>query len=377
MRTLTQVDITGLRVLLRVDYNVPLDERGEIIDDFKIKQSLPTLKYVLKRAKQVIIMSHLGRPEGKHVKELKMDKVALRLMKHVGKNVTKLDDCVNVVIPDEKVVLLENLRFHKEEKENNSEFAKKLASHGDVFVNDAFGVSHRAHASTVGVTKFLPSCAGLLIQKEVENLDFSKAERPLIVIVGGSKLSTKFPVMNSLLPEVDELLVGGAMIFTFYKSLGLEIGGSMCEDNQIVTAKLLLNNEKLILPSDVVVASEVSEKAKSKTVETDKIPKKWIGLDLGEKTIEDFKKRLKKAKTVFWNGPLGVYEIEKYAKASYDLTKFLAGLKAKVIIGGGDSAAIVEKLGLRDEFSHVSTGGGASLEFIQKGTLPALEVLKN
>ena len=289
MRTLTQVDITGLRVLLRVDYNVPMDKNRDILDDFKIKNSLPTLKYILKRAKQVIIMSHLGRPDGKVVKKLRMDKIAVRLMKFVGRNVAKLDDCVDVVIPNEKVVLLENLRFHKKEKENNELFAKKLASHADVFVNDAFGVSHREHASVVGVTKFLPSCAGLLVQKEVENLNFSKAQRPLVVIMAGSKLSTKFPIINTLLPKVDRLLLGGAMIFTFYKALGFEIGNSLCEDDQLVTAKLLLNNEKIILPRDIVVASDINENAKSKIVDSNKIPKKWTGVDIGEETINDFK----------------------------------------------------------------------------------------
>ncbi|MBC8500630.1 MAG: phosphoglycerate kinase [Nanoarchaeota archaeon] len=377
MRTLTQVDITSLRVLLRVDYNVPMDKNRNILDDFKIKNSLPTLKYILKRAKQVIIMSHLGRPDGKVVKELRMDKVAVRLMKFVGRNVAKLDDCVDVVIPNEKVVLLENLRFHKEEKENNESFAKKLASHADVFVNDAFGVSHREHASVVGVAKFLPSCAGLLVQKEVENLNFSKAKSPLVVIMAGSKLSTKFPIINALLPKVDRLLLGGAMIFTFYKALGFEIGNSLCEDNHLVTAKLLLNNEKIILPRDVVVASDINENAKSKIVDSNKIPKKWVGVDVGEETINDFKKELKNAKTVFWNGPLGIYEIEKFAKATNELAEILSKLKAKVIIGGGDIVAAIDKLGMKDKFDFVSTGGGASLELIQKGTLPGLEVLKN
>ncbi|MBU0471371.1 MAG: phosphoglycerate kinase, partial [Nanoarchaeota archaeon] len=265
MRSLTQVNISGLRVLLRVDYNVPVDKKGDIIDDFKIKQSLPTLRYILKRAKQVVIMSHLGRPKGTVVKKLRMDQIALRLMKHIGKNVIKLDDCVDVIIPDEKIVLLENLRFHNEEKENNLIFAKKLSSYGDIYVNDAFAVSHREHASVVGVTKFLPSCAGFLIQKEVENLNFSNVERPFVVIMGGSKLSTKFPVINALLPKVDNLLLGGAMIFTFYKADNLEIGDSLCEDDQLVTAALLMNNEKIVLPQDVVVASDVSQNSKSKT----------------------------------------------------------------------------------------------------------------
>ncbi|MFH1589126.1 MAG: phosphoglycerate kinase [archaeon] len=377
MRTLKDVNINGLRVLLRVDYNVPVDENGNILDDFRIKKSLPTIKYILKQAKQLIIMSHLGRPKGKFIKQYTMDKVAIRLMKYLGRNVVKVDDSANAIIPDDKIVLLENLRFHKEEKENDEEFAKKLASHADVFVNDAFAVCHREHASVVGVTKFLPSCAGFLIQEEVENLDLTSAEKPLMVIMGGAKLSTKFPMMNSLIPKVDKILLGGAMIFSFYKAQGLEIGDSLCEEDQIVTARLLANNEKIVLPKDIVVATEINEKAEFKTVPVNRIPKKWIGLDLGVETMNDFKKILKKAKTVFWNGPLGYYEIEHFAESTYGMAKFLAGLKARVIIGGGDSASVIEKLNLRSEFSHVSTGGGASLEFIQNNTLPGLEVLKN
>jgi len=377
MRTLKDVNINGLRVLLRVDYNVPVDENGNILDDFRIKKSLPTIKYILKQAKQLIIMSHLGRPKGKFIKQYTMDKVAIRLMKYLGRNVVKVDDSANAIIPDDKIVLLENLRFHKEEKENDEEFAKKLASHADVFVNDAFAVCHREHASVVGVTKFLPSCAGFLIQEEVENLDLTSAEKPLMVIMGGAKLSTKFPMMNSLIPKVDKILLGGAMIFSFYKAQGLEIGDSLCEEDQIVTARLLANNEKIVLPKDIVVATEINEKAEFKTVPVNRIPKKWIGLDLGVETMNDFKKILKKAKTVFWNGPLGYYEIEHFAESTYGMAKFLAGLKARVIIGGGDSASVIEKLNLRSEFSHVSTGGGASLEFIQNNTLLGLEVLKN
>lgn len=377
MRTLNQVDITNKRVLLRVDYNVPIDKEGNVLDDFRIKKSLPTIKFILKKAKQLIIMSHLGRPKGKYVKNLTMDKVALRLMSYISKTVIKVDDSANAIIPDEKVILLENLRFYKEEKDNDEEFAKKLASHADIFVNDAFSVCHREHASVVGVPKFLPSCAGLLIEDEVKNLNFANFEKPMVVIMGGSKLSTKFPIINSIAPKVEKILLGGAMIFSFYKSQGLEIGDSLCEEDQIVTARLLSNNEKIVLPTDIVVANKIDEKAEFKTVKFNEIPKKWIGLDIGEETVANFKKVLKKAKTVFWNGPLGYYEIEAFAKSTYDIAKFLAMSKAKVIIGGGDSSAVVESLGLRDKFAHVSTGGGASLKLIQKGTLPGIEVLKN
>jgi len=374
MRKLEDVDISGLKVLLRVDYNVPLDSNGDIIDDFKIRKSIPTVKHILKRAKQVIIMSHLGRPKGKVQSELRLDKVAVKLMKYLGSNIAKLSDCINIEIPDDKVVLLENLRFHEEEKANDDEFAKKLASYADFFVNDAFAVSHRAHASVVGVTKYLPSCAGFLLEKEVKNLDFSNPDRPFIVIMGGSKLSTKFHIINSLIPKVDKLLLGGAMIFSFYKSEGFEIGTSLYEADQLMAAKLLSNNDKLVLPTDVVVAK--SPQDKGKTVDFKSIPKGLAGLDIGSESLKNFKKILSKSRTVFWNGPIGYYESEEFAKATRELAIYLSELDAKVIIGGGDSAAFVQEAGLMDKFFHVSTGGGASLELIQNGTLPGIEVLK-
>ncbi|MAG38600.1 phosphoglycerate kinase [Candidatus Woesearchaeota archaeon] len=376
MRTLTQVDITGLRVLLRVDYNVPLDKNGEIADDFKIKKSLQTLRYILKRAKQVIIISHFGRPEGSFNPRLTMDGVAIRLMKLLGKNIVKLDDCIDVGVPENKVILLENLRFHKGEKENNELFAKKLSSHADIFVNDAFSVCHRNHASVTGITKFLPSCAGFLVQKEVENLNFKNAKKPFMIIMGGSKLSTKFPVINSLISKADKVLLGGAMIFTFFKASGKNVGKSLYEEKLMVAAKLLINNEKLLLPKDIVCAPNLKS-SKLKVVSPDNIAKNLIGLDVGEESLKEFKKVLKEAKTVFWNGPLGYYEIESFSKSTYEMAKFLSELSAKVIIGGGDSAAVVHKLGLVDKFFHVSAGGGSSLEFIKDGTLPGLEVLKH
>ena len=377
MRTLSNVNFSGLRVLLRVDYNVPLDSNGNITDDFKIRKSLPTIKKILKKSKQLIIMSHLGRPEGKKVDRLKMDKVAIRLMKLLGRNVAKIDDCVNVILPEDKIVLLENLRFHKEEKENAKKFAKELASYADFFVNDAFGVCHRAHASVVGVAEQLPSCAGLLVEEEVKNLDFSDPEKPFMVVLGGSKLSTKFPVIKTLIPKVDKLLLGGAMIFTFYKAKGVSIGNSLFEKEQVTTANLLTHNNKLVLPEDVVVASDISEDAESRNVNYLQIPHTWVGLDVGKESVKDFKKHLSKAKTVFWNGPLGYFEIDRFAEATNEIAEFLAELDARVVIGGGDSAAFVQKLGMADKFSHVSTGGGAALELIEKGSLPGLEVLKN
>jgi|FLOH01.1.fsa_nt_gi phosphoglycerate kinase len=376
MRTLSQINITGKRVLLRSDLNVPLKDNGEIADDFKIKKSLKTIKYILKHAKQVIILTHLGRPEGKKDPKYKVDNIALRLMKYLGRTVAKLDDCVDIIIPEEKIVLLENVRFHKEEMDNDPGFAKKLASHADIYVNDAFGVSQRKHASLVGVAKILPSCAGLLVEDEIKHLDFKLVEKPFVVIMGGSKLSTKFPVINSLIPKVDKLLLGGAMIFTFYKADNLQIGNSLYEEDQIVTARLLLHNEKIVLPKDILVGKDTNDNSPT-IVYTNGISKNKIGLDIGPETVELFKKELKKAKTIFWNGPLGYYESETYAQATYEIAKFLANSNARVIIGGGDSVTVIDKLGLREQFAHISTGGGASLEYIQSGTLVALEVLKS
>ncbi len=377
MRKLTDLDITNKRILLRVDYNVPVDAKGNILDDFKIKQSVPTLRYLLKKAKQVIILTHMGRPQGKIIPKLKTDKLALYLMKLTGREVAKLNDCINIEIPDNKIVLLENVRFHKEETDNDEDFAKELASLADIYVNDAFGVSYNKHASIVGVPKFIPSCAGLLIEKEIENLDFTKIEHPFMVIIGGSKFSNKFPVINSLLPKVDKLLLGGAMIFTFYKAKGYTVGTSLFEKEQVMAAKLLLNNEKLILPKDIVVASQPKENSKESTVLANMIPVAQMGLDIGPESIEHFKKELSNAKTIFWNGPLGMYEIEKFANGSIEIAKYLALSKAKVIIGGGDSTTIIDKLNLKKEFDYVSTGGGASLEFIKSGTLPGIEILKH
>ncbi|MBU0665855.1 MAG: phosphoglycerate kinase [Nanoarchaeota archaeon] len=377
MRTLNNVDVSNKRVLLRVDFNVPLDSEGKISDDSRIRKALPTIKHLLQSCEQLIIMSHLGRPKGKVVEDLKMDKVAIRLMKLLGKNVSKVNDCVDIILPDEKIILLENLRFHKEEEKNNEAFAKKLASYADFFVNDAFGTAHRAHASTVGVTKFLHGCIGFLIEKELKNLNFDYVEKPFIVIMGGSKLSTKFPIINNLLPKVDKLLLGGAMIFNFYKALGFEIGKSLCENEQLATARLLYNNEKIVLPQDVVVATDITTSSESKNVNYQKIPADWFGLDIGVNSVKQFKKILSSAKTVFWNGPLGYFEIEKFAKSTNEIITFLSELDAKVVIGGGDSAVAIEKLGLENKFSHISTGGGASLAYIQGEELPALKALKN
>ncbi len=376
MKTITDFTFKGKRVLMRANLNVPIDKSGAITDDIRIRKMLPTIKQILQQdCKQLVLMCHFGRPDGKFDPLRKTDVIAVRLMKLLGRTVVKVDDCVDVVIPDEKIVLLENVRFHPEEEANDPEFAKKLAEHGDIYVNEAFG-DYRAHASTVGVIKYLPSCIGPLFEKEIKQLDLRNAKRPFVVIMGGSKLSTKFPILNKLIPDVDYLLLGGAMIFTFFKAKGIEIGKSLCEDDQIMTARMLAHNEKLVLPEDIVVASEISADADIKTLAFDKIPPTYIGLDIGEASVEEFKEILKAAKTIFWNGPLGYFEIDQFAKATNEIAQFLSGLDAKTIVGGGDSVAAISKLDLEDKFDHVSTGGGASLKFIDKGTLPVLEALK-
>jgi len=322
-------------------------------------------------------MSHLGRPKGKKVAEFSLAPVAKRLSLLLGKYVEKLDDCVDIQVPDTRIVFLENLRFHSEEEDNYEFFAKKLAGHGDVYVNDAFGTCHRAHASVSAITQFLPSCAGLLLEKELKILGraLEKPERPFIAIIGGAKISDKINVINNLLKKVDKLLLGGAMIFTFYKAQGHEVGKSLCEPERIELAKLILHNEKLVLPVDVIVADKKESGAQSKTVDVDKIPDDWYGLDIGPKSVEQFKEALKNAGTVLWNGPMGLFEINEFAKATNDIARFLSGLDATVIIGVGDSASAIRKLNLESKVTHVSTGGGASLEFLEGKELPAIKAL--
>ena len=319
-------------------------------------------------------MSHLGKPDGKVVENLKMDKVNERLEKLLGMTVVKLDNCVDIKIPDAKVVILENLRFHPEEESNDESFSRKLSKLGDIYVNDAFGTMHRAHASTVGVTKFIPGCIGFLVEKELKYLTLRDPKRPFIAILGGSKMSTKIPVIKELLKKVDYLLLGGAMIFTLYKAEGYNIGKSLYEENFITEGKLLLNNEKIILPDDIVVARDKTADSESKVVFEHEIQDDWIGLDIGPESIQIFKDYLKKAKTVFWNGPLGYFEVEKYGESTRQIAEYLAELDITVIIGGGDTEEAI--LPYKEKFTHVSTGGGASLEYISGKELPSIKALK-
>ncbi len=384
--TLNDLDGRGKRVLVRVDFNVPLDKKtNDVADDKRIRETLPTIKYLVERDAKVILCSHLGRPDGKIVDSLRMDKVTERLQQLLNKKVKKLNDCVGHYVKEEiskmkdgDVVILENLRFHPEEEANDENFSKQLAKLAELYVNDAFGTCHRAHASTYGVTKYLKSAAGFLVEKELSIMGkaLENPDKPFIGILGGVKISDKIKVIENLLTKVDKLLIGGAMIFTFYKAQGKNVGNSKVENDYMDLAKNLLQNKKIILPIDVVIADNFDANANSKIVDIDNIPNYWMGLDIGPKTIENYKEILKNAKTVVWSGPLGVFEFDKFTNGTKEIAKFLSTLKATTIVGGGDTAAAVEKFGFADKLTHVSTGGGASLEFLEGKKLPGLQALE-
>jgi len=385
--------LEGKKVLVRVDFNVPLNEELEITDDTRIKAALSTIKYLISSQAKVILMSHLGRPKGKVVEKLRLNPVAQRLDKLLGQKVKKLNDCIGeevekAVLNMQKgdVILLENLRFYSAEEKNNPEFAKSLAKPADIFVNDAFGTAHRAHASTVGVAGILPSCAGFLMAREVEVLSnlLENPERPFVVVLGGAKISGKIEIVQNLLSIADRILISGGMSYTCLAALGYEVGNSLLEEYDLKIVRKMLkkaekHGNKILLPVDLIITKEVSEKTESKQFEIDNIPKDGIGVDLGEKSLIEFEKEIKKAKTVFWNGPVGVFEIEKYAKGTNRIAKVLADMqgKAVTIIGGGDSIAAIDKAGLTEKMTHISTGGGASLEFLGGKKLPGIEILPN
>ncbi|MDP3765780.1 MAG: phosphoglycerate kinase [Nanoarchaeota archaeon] len=390
--TLDDLDFTGKRVLVRVDFNVPLDKKtNEITDDKRVRESLPTIKYLIEKSAKTILCSHLGRPDGKFVDSLKMDKVASRLGQLLNKKVKKLNDCVGAYVKEEvmkmkdrDVIVLENLRFHPEEEANDANFSRQLADLAELYVNDAFGTCHRAHASTYGVTKYLKSAAGFLVEKELRIMGkaIENPEKPSVGIIGGAKLgdekfADKINIMENLLSKVDKLLLGGAIIFTFFKAQGKNIGNSKVQEQFIDLAKKILHNKKVVLPVDVVVADKFDANADSKIVDVNNIPDGWIGLDIGPATIENYKEILKNAKTVVWSGPLGVFEFDKFANGTKQIAEFLSTLKATTIVGGGDSAAAVEKFGYGSKLTHVSTGGGASLEFFEGKKLPGIEALED
>lgn len=381
--------ISGKRVLTRVDFNVPMDDRGNVTDDTRIRATLPTINYILANKGKPVLMSHLGRPKGKEDK-LRLDAVAESLSKILNKPVTKLDDCIGLNVEkavsrmrDGDVLLLENLRFYAEEEKNDDDFSKKLAFLGDVYVNDAFGCSHRAHASVVGVTKYLKSGAGFLLAKEIEYLSkvVESPDKPYVAILGGAKVSDKITVIDNLLASANTILIGGGMAYTFLKAQGKNIGSSKLEKDKIDTAKKILDHAKdrkveIVLPVDHLVADHPEAKARLR-IEKVQIPDNWMGVDIGPETVKLFTAKLLPAKTVVWNGPLGIFEIDKFSEGSRSIALVLAGLKATTVVGGGDTAAAVAKFGLTDKMSHVSTGGGASLEFLEGTELPGIAALAN
>ena len=388
-KTIEDIDVNGKRVLVRCDFNVPQDEEGNITDDRRIIAALPTIKYLMEHNAKVILCSHLGRPKGEFNMKYSLKPIAKRLSELLGKEVHMADDVIGdsakslaASLREGDVMLLENVRFHKEEEANDMAFSKALAELADVYVNDAFGTAHRAHASTEGVAKYLPAVCGYLIQKEINVMGkaLNNPVRPFVAILGGKKVSDKINVITNLIDKVDELLIGGGMAYTFFKAKGYEIGKSICEDDKVELAKELMEKAahkgvKLLLPIDNVVATEFSNDAESKVVASNEIPADWEGVDIGPETVKLYGDALKNAKTVIWNGPMGVFEFDKFAVGTNEIAKILGGLDAITIIGGGDSAAAIEKGGFADKMTHISTGGGASLEFLEGKELPGIACL--
>ena len=392
-KTIKDIDVRGKRVILRCDFNVPLDEKGQITDDSRIRASLPTIKYLIEKGAKIIVMSHLGRPKGEPDMKYSLKPVAERLSSLLGQDVLFRGE--PQVITDEihelaawlkpgQVLLLENVRFRKEETKNDPSFSKELAELADIFVNDAFGSAHRAHCSTTGIAEYIPGVSGLLLEKELEFLGetVNNPRRPFLAILGGAKVSDKIPVIENLLNKVDVLIIGGGMAYTFLKAQGYEIGKSLLEEDKMEMALSLLAKAKergvtLLLPVDILAAKEFSNDAEAAYYDIDSIPKDWMGLDIGEKTVELFKGEIEKAATVVWNGPMGVFEMPNFAKGTKAIADALAASQATTIIGGGDSAAAVRQFGLADKMTHISTGGGASLEFLEGKILPGVAALQD
>ena len=388
---LGKADLEGKVVFVRADLNVPLDGDLNITDDTRIRAAVPTLKYLCDNGAKVVLTSHLGRPKSGPEDKFRLTPIVPRLSELLGKKVTKAEDCIGPEVESKlgqisngEVLLLENVRFYKEEEKNDPEFAKKLASVADLYVNDAFGTAHRAHASTEGVTKFLsPSVAGFLLQKELDYLDgaVSNPKRPFAAIVGGSKVSSKIGVIESLLEKCDKIILGGGMIFTFFKARGISVGSSLVEEDKLDLAKELEAKAKakgveILLPTDVVIADKFAPDAATQVVDVNSIPDGWMGLDIGPKSIDLFNDSLKECKTIIWNGPMGVFEFDAFAKGTFAIANTLSQMNdAITIIGGGDSVAAVEKAGVADKMSHISTGGGASLELLEGKVLPGVAAL--
>lgn len=394
--SLTNLPIKGKKVLMRVDFNVPLNKEGKITDNTRIKAALPSIQYVLDNGGSVILMSHLGRPKNRKTPEFSLAPIAKELSQLIGKPVTMAPDCIGENVKElartlqpGQILLLENLRFHEGEEnpEKDIQFVKELASLGDVYVNDAFGTAHRSHASTAVIADYFPdkAAAGFLVEKELEYLGKALIEpkKPFYAIIGGAKVSSKIGVLKALINKVDVLLIGGGMAYTFFKAQGISIGNSLHEDDYLEEARAILSSAaqkgvKILLPVDTVVADKIAPDAKTSIVDSAKgIPDNTEGVDIGPKTIELFSNELKNASTILWNGPLGVFEIPAFATGTMEIARLIAGLRATSIVGGGDSVAALQAAGLADKVSHVSTGGGATLEFIEFGTLPGIEALSN
>ena len=392
---ITDLDVTSKRVIVRVDFNVPMSksEVGKITDNARILAALPTINYLIENKAKVILLSHLGRPKGEAKKEFSLEPVAKELSRLLNKEVKFLqsdlvvdDNVKNKVLnlQDGEVALLENTRFRPEETKNIDNFSKELSSLGDIYINDAFGTSHRAHCSNVGLCKFLPSAVGFLVEKEISIMGkaLSNPERPFVAILGGAKVSDKITVIENLIEKVDSIIIGGGMAFTFLKSLGYSVGKSLLEEDKIDLAKDLYEKAKsknvnMLLPVDVVVSKEFSNDSDFKTVTIDSIEEDYMGLDIGYKTVELFSDEIKKAKTVVWNGPMGVFEMPNFAKGTFEIAKAIAETDSISIIGGGDSASAAEKSGFKDKITHISTGGGASLEFLEGKILPGINAIDN
>lgn len=386
--TIKDIDLKNKTILVRADFNVPQDESLRITDDTRIRATLPTIEYLLENgAKKVILMSHLGRPDGKRVEKYSLKPVAQRLKELLGKEVKFFNDCAGqdlkqqIQAAGEKLVLLENLRFHAEEEANDPTFAKNLAGLADIFVNDAFGTAHRAHASTEGVTHYLKSAAGFLLQKEIEYLGkaVSNPEKPFVVILGGAKVSDKIGVIENLLPKCDRIIIGGGMAYTFLKAKGLSIGNSKLEKDKLDLAGSILRKaaelkKEIILPVDHIVVDNISPNAQAETV-GENIPDAKIAVDIGPKSIALFEDKLKDSRLIVWNGPLGIFEMDAFSQGTLAIAKFISGLKATTIIGGGDTAAAMAKFKLEAKMTHISTGGGASLEFLEGKALPGIAAL--
>jgi len=390
-KTIRDIDITGKRVLVRVDYNVPTDRDGKITDDSRIRASLPTIKYLLEHRAKIILASHFGRPKGKVNESMRLAPMAERLSALLGKPVLALRECVGPEVEaavtrmkEGDIIMLENLRFHPEEEANEDSFARSLARLADIYVNDAFGAAHRAHASITGVARYLPSVAGFLMEKELKFLGklLENPARPFIALMGGAKVSDKMGVIENILEKVDSLLIGGGMAATFLKARGISPGASAIENDKLEYTRQVLKKAQsrgvnIVLPVDVIAAEKLEANARFETVKVDQVPVEWVIADIGPETIRLFVNEIKRAGTIFWNGPLGVFEIEAYSRGTREIARAISESKATTIIGGGSTAEAVEEMGLTDKMTHVSTGGGASLEFLEGKELPGVAVLQD